>query len=34
MGQRHCWYQFTVIGGRGGKDIDAVSLAKVNERNY
>lgn len=29
MGQRHCWYQCTVKGGREGKDIDAMSLAKV-----
>lgn len=29
MGQRYCWYQCTVKGGREGKDIDAVSLAKV-----
>ncbi|CAN0287225.1 unnamed protein product, partial [Hapterophycus canaliculatus] len=28
MGQRYCWYQCTVKGGREGKDIDAVSLAK------
>lgn len=31
MGQRHCWYQCTVKGGREGKDIDAMSLAKVND---
>lgn len=30
MGQRYCWYQCTVKGGREGKDIDAVSLAKVH----
>lgn len=30
MGQRHCWYQCTVKGGREGKDIDAMSLAKVH----
>lgn len=29
VGQRYCWYQCTVKGGREGKDIDAVSLAKV-----
>ncbi|CAB1109039.1 unnamed protein product [Ectocarpus sp. CCAP 1310/34] len=31
MGQRYCWYQCTVKGGREGKDIDAVSLAKSCE---
>ncbi|CAM9821721.1 unnamed protein product [Pylaiella littoralis] len=32
MGQRYCWYQCTVKGGREGKDIDAVSLAKCCEK--
>lgn len=32
MGQRHCWYQCTVKGGREGKDIDAMSLAKCCEK--
>eukprot|EP00752_Nemacystus_decipiens_P010757 g9574.t1 len=32
MGQRYCWYQCTVKGGREGKDIDAMSLAKCCEK--
>ncbi|CAM9482093.1 unnamed protein product [Laminaria digitata] len=32
MGQRHCWYQCTVKGGREGKNIDAMSLAKCCEK--
>lgn len=28
-GERYAWYQCTVKGGREGKDIDAVTLAKV-----
>lgn len=31
-GERHCWYQCTVKGGREGRDIDAVTLAMVCER--
>ncbi len=30
-GERYCWYQCTVKGGREGRDIDAVTLAKVCE---
>lgn len=28
-GERFCWYQCTVKGGREGRDIDAMALAKV-----
>jgi glutamine amidotransferase/cyclase len=31
-GERYCWYQCTVKGGREGRDIDAVTLARVCER--
>jgi glutamine amidotransferase/cyclase len=31
-GRTHCWYQATVKGGREGRDIDAVQLAKACER--
>jgi glutamine amidotransferase/cyclase len=30
-GERYCWYQCTVRGGREGRDIDVVQLAKVCE---
>ena len=30
-GERYCWYQCTVQGGREGRDVDAVTLAKVCE---
>jgi glutamine amidotransferase/cyclase len=30
-GERHCWYQCTVRGGREGRDLDAVTLAKTCE---
>ncbi len=30
-GERYCWYQCTVKGGREGRPIDAVTLAKVCE---
>ncbi len=30
-GERYCWYQCTVKGGREGRDLDAVTLAKVCE---
>ncbi|MCG8615626.1 MAG: imidazole glycerol phosphate synthase subunit HisF, partial [Desulfobacterales bacterium] len=30
-GQRYCWYQCTVKGGREARDIDAVALAKACE---
>ena len=28
-GQRYCWYQCTIRGGREGRDLDAVTLARV-----
>ncbi len=31
-GERHCWYQCTVQGGREGRDLDAVTLAAVTEK--
>lgn len=31
QGERYCWYQCTVKGGREGRDIDAVQLASVCE---
>ncbi|AHF04274.1 cyclase [Marichromatium purpuratum 984] len=31
-GERYCWFQCTVKGGREGRDIDAVELARVCER--
>jgi glutamine amidotransferase/cyclase len=30
-GQQYCWYQCTVRGGREGRDLDAVSLARACE---
>jgi glutamine amidotransferase/cyclase len=30
-GERYCWFQCTVRGGREGRDIDAVTLARVCE---
>lgn len=30
-GEKYCWYQCTVKGGREGRDIDALSLAKACE---
>ena len=30
-GQRYCWFQCTVKGGREGRDVDAVTLAKACE---
>ncbi len=30
-GQQYCWYQCTVKGGREGRDLDAVSLARACE---
>jgi glutamine amidotransferase/cyclase len=30
-GERHCWYQCTIKGGREGRDLDAVTLARVCE---
>ncbi len=31
-GERYCWYQCTIKGGREGRDLDAVTLAQVCER--
>jgi glutamine amidotransferase/cyclase len=31
-GERYCWYQCTVRGGREGRDIDVVQLVKVCEQ--
>lgn len=31
-GERYCWYQCTIKGGREGRDMDAVTLARVCER--
>jgi glutamine amidotransferase/cyclase len=31
-GERYCWYQCTIKGGREGKDLDAVTLAQVCEQ--
>ncbi len=31
-GERYCWYQCTVSGGREGRDVDAVTLARVCEQ--
>ena len=28
-GEQYCWWQCTVMGGREGRDVDAVQLAKV-----
>ena len=30
-GEKYCWYQCTIKGGREGRDIDAVTLAKIVE---
>ncbi|MBU0992606.1 MAG: imidazole glycerol phosphate synthase subunit HisF [Proteobacteria bacterium] len=30
-GEKYCWYQCTIKGGREGRDVDAVTLAKVCE---
>ena len=32
QGQRYCWYQCTVKGGREGRDVDAVTLARTCEK--
>jgi glutamine amidotransferase/cyclase len=32
MGERYCWYQCTIKGGREGRDLDAVTLAQVCEK--
>jgi glutamine amidotransferase/cyclase len=31
-GERYCWYQCTIKGGRQGRDLDAVTLARVCEK--
>ena len=31
-GERYCWYQCTIKGGREGREIDAVTLARVCEK--
>ncbi len=31
-GERYCWYQCTIKGGREGRDVDAVTLAQICER--
>ncbi len=31
-GERFCWYQCTIKGGREGRDVDAITLAKVCEK--
>ena len=31
-GERYCWYQCTIKGGREGRDLDAVTLAQVSEK--
>jgi glutamine amidotransferase/cyclase len=32
LGERYCWYQCTVKGGREGRDVDAITLAQECER--
>jgi glutamine amidotransferase/cyclase len=31
-GERYCWYQCTIKGGREGRDLDAVTLAQICEQ--
>jgi glutamine amidotransferase/cyclase len=31
-GERYCWYQCTIKGGREGRDLDAVTLAQICEK--
>lgn len=31
-GERFCWFQCTVSGGRKGRDLDAITLARVSEK--
>jgi glutamine amidotransferase/cyclase len=31
-GERYCWYECTIKGGREGRDVDAVTLARVCEK--
>ena len=30
-GERYCWYQCTIKGGRDGRDLDAITLARICE---
>jgi len=30
-GERYCWYQCTIMGGREGRDLDAITLARICE---
>jgi glutamine amidotransferase/cyclase len=30
-GERYCWYQCTIKGGREGRDLDAITLARICE---
>jgi imidazole glycerol-phosphate synthase len=32
LGEKYCWYQCTIKGGREGRDLDAVTLAQVCEK--
>lgn len=32
QGEEYCWYQCTIKGGREGRDLDAVTLAKICEQ--
>jgi len=32
QGEKYCWYQCTIKGGREGRDLDAVTLAQVCEK--
>jgi len=32
QGERHCWYQCTIMGGREGRDLDAMTFAQVCEK--
>jgi glutamine amidotransferase/cyclase len=31
-GEKYCWYQCTIKGGREGRDLDAITLAQVCEK--
>ena len=31
-GERYCWYQCTIRGGREGRDVDAITLAQICEK--
>jgi glutamine amidotransferase/cyclase len=32
QGERHCWYQCTIKGGRERRNLDAVTLARISEK--